>query len=67
MRIGWPDGAIIAVGFYEKGKRKSSVALSHNKLADRETAEALKQYWADRLDALASLLEPRKTTTKKKV
>ena len=56
MRIGWSDGSIIAVGFYAKGASKSSVAVSHAKLPDRDTAERLKQYWTERLDALGDSL-----------
>jgi hypothetical protein len=57
MRIGWPDGAIIAVGFLPKGKTKSSVALAHARLPDRATADGLKKYWSDRLDALGDVLK----------
>jgi hypothetical protein len=56
MRLGWTDGTIIAVGFVAKGKAKSSVALAHTKLPDRETADRLKQYWSERLDALGDVL-----------
>ena len=56
MRLGWPDGTIIAVGFTPKGPAKSAVALAHTKLADRETADRLKAYWAQRLDELAELI-----------
>jgi hypothetical protein len=56
MRLGWADGNIIAVGFTAKGPSRSSVALSHPKLPDRDSAERLKQYWAGRLDALGVLL-----------
>ena len=35
---------------------KSSVAVSQNKLPDRETATRLKQYWSDKLDALGDVL-----------
>lgn len=56
MRIGWPDGAIIAVGFFSKGKTKSSVALAHTKLPDHETADGLKKYWSGRLDSLGEVL-----------
>jgi uncharacterized protein YndB with AHSA1/START domain len=57
MRLGWSDGAIIAVGFTAKDKNKSVVALTHPKLADKETAEQLKQFWSEQLDALAELLQ----------
>ena len=56
MRLGWADGSIVAVGFTPKGKSKSSVALAHTKLPDRATADRLKQYWSDRLDALGEVL-----------
>jgi hypothetical protein len=56
MRIGWPDGSIIAVGFTAKGAAKSSVAFAHTKLPDRASADRLKQYWSERLDALGEVL-----------
>ncbi len=59
MRLGWTDGSIIAVGFTAKGKSKSSVALAHTKLPDREVANRLKEYWSKRLDALGEVLSER--------
>ncbi len=59
MRLGWSDGSIIAIGFQAKGKSKSSVAVQHTKLPDRETADRLKQYWSDRLSALGKTLSDR--------
>ena len=56
MRLGWSDGSIIAVGFSAKGAAKSSVAVQHAKLPDRDTAERLKQYWTERLKALGDSL-----------
>jgi len=56
MRLGWPDGTIVAVWFTAKGASKSVVALAHTKLADRETADRLKTYWTQRLDDLAELI-----------
>jgi hypothetical protein len=56
MRLGMKDGAIVAVGFYPKGKDKSSVAVQQPKLPDRETAKRLKAYWTEQLDKLAELL-----------
>jgi len=52
VRLGWPDGSIIAVGFTAKGATRSAVAIAHVKLPDRETANRLKQYWTERLEAL---------------
>ncbi len=59
IRLGLSDGSIIAVGFAAKGKSKSSVALAHTKLPDRETANRLKQYWSDQLDSLGEVLAER--------
>ena len=57
LRLQMPDGAIVAVGFSSKGKSKSAVALEQARLPDREAAEALKQRWSDRLDALGESLK----------
>jgi hypothetical protein len=59
IRLDWPDGGIIAVGFLEKGDGKSSVAVSHAGLADRATADRVKQEWSLRLDALGDALNSR--------
>ncbi len=56
MRLGWSDKSIVAVGFEAKGKSKSTVSLAHTKLPDRESADGLKKYWSDRLDALGEVL-----------
>jgi hypothetical protein len=56
MRLDWSEGGIIAVGFMPKGKSKSSVALAHTKLPDKESAERLKAYWSERLEALGEIL-----------
>jgi len=56
MRLDWTDGSIIAVGFAAKSRDKSSVAVQHTKLPDRATADRLKKYWSDRLDALGEAL-----------
>jgi hypothetical protein len=56
MRLDWPDGSIIAVGFTSKGSTKSAVALEHTRLADRDAANRVKQEWGERLDALGEIL-----------
>lgn len=56
MRLDWSDGGIIAVGFLAKGKTKSTVAVEHTRLPDRDTAARLKRFWADRFDALGDLI-----------
>ncbi|MGH7721150.1 MAG: hypothetical protein ACREON_20210 [Gemmatimonadaceae bacterium] len=59
IRLGWTDRSIITVWFTPKGESKSSVAVQHTKLPDRETADRLKRYWSERLDALGEVLARR--------
>jgi hypothetical protein len=56
VRLDWND-TIIAVGFASKGNSRSSVALEHSRLPDRETANRLKLYWTEQLDSLGKILE----------
>ena len=56
LRLGWSDGGIVAVWFTPKGKTKSSVAIQHTKLPDKETADRLKEYWSERMDVLGEVL-----------
>jgi hypothetical protein len=56
MRLDGGNSSIVAVGFWPKGPSKSSVSVQHTKLPDQATATKLKQYWAERLDALGEVL-----------
>ena len=56
MRLQWPDGTIVIVGFAPKGPRKSSVAVVHTKLRDKAAAGRAKRFWGERLPTLASLV-----------
>jgi hypothetical protein len=56
MRITWPDRTSVEVGFFRKAPSKSQVALQHGKLPDRDSATRMKEYWADRLQALGNVL-----------
>lgn len=56
LRFAWPDGTSVQVGFFEKGEMKSSVAIQHEKLADRAAADAVKKEWAEHFDRLAEFL-----------
>lgn len=58
MRLTWPDQTLVQIGFLRKGPRKSQVAIQHVKLPDRAAATRMKQYWAERLSALAATLAP---------
>ena len=59
IRLGLPDGGIVAVGFFPKGESKSTVAVEHTKLPDRATGERIKQEWSERFDALRETLVTR--------
>jgi hypothetical protein len=56
MRMGWPDGTTVVVGFTGKGDAKCQVAIQHEKLADQAAATRAKAYWSERLDALGEML-----------
>ena len=56
MRIKWSDASVVVLNFLPKGKSKSAVAVQHTRIPDRATADRLKKYWSDRLDALAAAL-----------
>jgi len=56
MRITWPDGTSVVVGFLSKGSGKSSVQVQHGKLPDKAAADKAKAFWGERLDALAEVL-----------
>lgn len=56
MRASMEDGTLVQFYFMEKGAGKSSVAVQHQKLADKASIERTKQWWAERLDALKEML-----------
>ena len=56
MRITWPDGTSVVVGFTDRGATKSQVAVIHEKLPNQTAAARAKQYWGERLSALAEVL-----------
>lgn len=57
-RYDWGDGSTrVIAGFEAKGEAKSTVALSHERLPDRESAEQMRTYWRERLAVLKALLE----------
>lgn len=57
IRLRWEDGTLVGLYFTDKGAQKSSVSVQHAKLPDRNTADRLKKYWTERLDALQALLK----------
>jgi hypothetical protein len=56
MRVTWPDGTSVDIGFLAKGADKSQVALQHSKLPDRATVTRTKHFWTERLTDLAEVL-----------
>ncbi len=56
MRVTWPDGTRVDVGFTAKGRAKSQVAIQHGRLPDRAAVARTKEYWAKRFATLAELL-----------
>jgi hypothetical protein len=57
-RFDWGDGTSrVIVGFDSKGEQKSTMALQHVRLADREEADRMKAYWRERVTALKEELE----------
>ena len=56
IRASFDDGTLAQFYFTDKGPGKSAVAVQHQKLADKDTATRTKQWWTERLDALAKML-----------
>jgi uncharacterized protein YndB with AHSA1/START domain len=57
MRIEWDDKTVVQVGFLDKGKSKSAVAIQHEKLAGKDAAASMKKAWAEHFDRLAQMLD----------
>lgn len=57
MRLQWPDGTLVVVGFTAKGGAKSMVSVQHTKLRSRAASDNAKKFWTDRLGALASMIK----------
>lgn len=57
MRLTWPDATSVEVYFTEKGPSKSTVTVTHKKLASAEAVAEAKAEWGERLDRLAALLK----------
>lgn len=57
-RYDWADGSTrVIVSFEDRGEAKSTIALSHERIADAAQAQQLKTYWRERVAALKELLE----------
>lgn len=56
IRMTWPDESSVEVYFTDKGAAKSQLAIQHRKLSSAAEATRMKQWWSERLDALAQLM-----------
>lgn len=56
MRITWPDGTNVDVGFAPRGAGKAQVAVEHSRLKTKAQAESAKQFWEGRLGELGKVL-----------
>jgi hypothetical protein len=56
MRITMPDGSSVQALFQSKGKGKSVVYVQHANLPDQGGADKAKEFWGERLTALAEVL-----------
>jgi len=54
MRLTWDDGSLVLVNFWPRGQGKSQVQIEQTSLPDRETASRVREFWGERLEALAS-------------
>jgi uncharacterized protein YndB with AHSA1/START domain len=60
IRMTWEDGTSVEAYFTAKGHGKSQVAVQHRRLPSREAARDRKQFWDERLGALAERLTARR-------
>jgi hypothetical protein len=56
MRLKWPDGSFVVLGFTKKGPAKRALSVQHAKLSDRASATKMKEFWDGRLKALGAVL-----------
>ena len=57
-RYDWEDGETrLVVWFEPAGEAKSRLGVSHERLPDADTADEMKAFWRERLDALKARLE----------
>lgn len=58
-RFDWADGDTrVNVTFLARDRARSTIALEHRRLRDARQADAMKNYWRQRLGALKDVLEP---------
>ncbi|HEY5545987.1 MAG TPA: SRPBCC domain-containing protein, partial [Gemmatimonadaceae bacterium] len=60
LRLTWEDGSSVEVYLVAKGRSKTLVAIQHTRLPNRDTANRMKAFWAEHLEALATHLASKK-------
>jgi hypothetical protein len=56
MRLAWDDNTPVQIWFTPKGSARSVVAVAHQRLRSKSSADALKKTWAENLDRLGQVL-----------
>jgi len=60
IRMVWNDSKTrVSVNFYEKGRKKSQVAIEHSKLMNELSAVEKKKYWKKKLENLSNYFNSR--------
>lgn len=57
IRMRMDDGSAVDVYFTARGDARSAAAIQHRKLASKEDAAQKKEFWRERLDALADMMK----------
>lgn len=58
VRASWSDDSTrLSIDLYPKGDGKSQMVVQHLKIPDSEMAANMKEFWAERLNALKGILE----------
>ncbi len=57
VRLDWPDGTLVLIGFQSKGNEKCAIGIQHSKLSDAQAAEWAKAFWSQKLTELKTILE----------
>src|SRR5438874_9105731 len=57
MTLAWEDDTAVEILFQPKGEKKSVAVVTHQKLPDKATAQKMKSWWGERLDALSAQLQ----------
>ena len=66
MRVTWRDGTSVELYFVPKGAVKSQLAVQHGKIADKPSADRMKEWWAERLAALEAILSSSARSSQRK-